>query len=118
MPSEIRRGEFYEVDWPPGRGSEQGGRRPALIVQNNIGNKFSPTTIVAACITADVKAYPFIVSVIKKESGLPQNCKVNLSTLLTIDNSRLINKCGELTEEKMEEVDQAIKNSLGLDEKL
>lgn len=118
MPNEVRRGEFYEVDWSPGKGSEQGGRRPALIIQNNIGNKFSPTTIVAACTTADVKAYPFIVPVAKKESGLPRNCKINLSALLTIDKSRLINKCGELSEEKMEEIDKAIKNSLGLDVKL
>jgi len=115
MPDEIRRGEIYWVDWNPGRGSEQTGKRPALIIQNDIGNKHSPTTIVAACSAAQQKPYPFIVPVTMKESGLPKNCSINLATIMTIDKSRLREKAGELTEQKMGEVDEAIKQSLSLE---
>jgi len=115
MPKEIRRGEIYWVDWDPGRGSEQIGKRPALIIQNDIGNKLSPTTIVAACSTAQEKAYPFIVPVTRQESGLPKDCSINLAVILTIDKSRLREKGGELTKQKIVEVDEAIKRSLGLD---
>ena len=111
----IKRGEIYWVDWNPGRGSEQSGKRPALIIQNDIGNRFSPTVIVAACTTAEIKAYPFIVSVGKAESGLPRDCKINLAAILTIDKSHLVDKCGELNKDKMSEVDIAIKRSLALD---
>ncbi len=102
------------MDWSPGRGSEQGGVRPALIIQNDIGNKYSPTVIIAACTTAMNKPYPFTVSVTKKESGLPKDCTVNLSAILTIDKSHLGDKCGELDKDTMAEVDLAIKVSLGL----
>jgi mRNA interferase MazF len=114
MSRTINRGEIYWVDWSPGRGSEQSGVRPALIIQNNIGNEFSPTTIVAACTTAEVKPYPFIIPVTSKESGLPKDCKINLSAILTIDKSCLGEKCGQLSEEKMSEVDAAIKRSLDI----
>lgn len=60
MAKDIRRGEIYWVNWNPGRGSEQSGLRPALVIQNDIGNKFSPTTIVAALTTAVEKSYPFL----------------------------------------------------------
>jgi len=116
MPNEIRRGEIYWVDWDPARGSEQAGERPALIIQNDIGNKFSPTTIVASCSTAFEKSYPFLVSITARESGLPKDSKVNLSAIMTIDKSRLRDKCGMLSETKMAEVDKAIKHSLALDE--
>ncbi len=115
MPNEIRRGEIYWVNWDPGRGSEQTGKRPALIIQNDIGNKHSPTTIVAACSTAQKKPYPFIVPVTKKESGLPKDCSIDLATIMTIDKTRLGDKVGELTKQKMVEVDEAIKVSLSLD---
>ena len=114
MSRKAKRGEIYWVDWSPGRGSEQSGLRPALIIQNDIGNKHSPTTIVAACSSADVKPYPFIVSVTRQETGLPKDCKINLSAILTIDKSCLGDKCGELSPPKMEEVDEAIKASLAL----
>jgi mRNA interferase MazF len=111
---EIKRGEIYWIDWNPGRGSEQSGIRPALIIQNDIGNKFSPTTIVAALTTAAEKPYPFLVEITAKESGLPKNSMVNLSAILTVDKSRLMNTCGKLSNLKMDEVDEAIKASLGL----
>lgn len=118
MSTEIRRGEIYWVDWSPGRGSEQLGVRPALVIQNDIGNKFSPTTIVAACTTAKVKSYPFIVPATSQETGLPKDCKINLSAILTIDKSHLRDKCGELNKGKIAEVDEAIRKSLALDQSL
>ena len=114
MPQDIKRGEIYWVDWSPSRGSEQSGLRPALVVQNDVGNKFSPTTIVAALTTAIEKPYPFLVKVTAKESGLPKDSTVNLAVILTVDKTRLMNKCGELSEAKMLEVNEAIKASLGL----
>jgi mRNA interferase MazF len=114
MAKDIRRGEIYWVNWNPGRGSEQGGLRPALVIQNDIGNKFSPTTIVAALTTAVEKPYPFLVRVTAKKSGLPRDSTVNLAVILTIDKTRLTRKCGELSEAKMSEVNEAVKASLGV----
>lgn len=115
MAKEIKRGEIYWLNWYPSRGSEQNGTRPALIIQNDVGNTFGNTTIVAACTTADVKPYPFIVPVTREESGLPKDGKINLSVIITVDKSRLGAKCGELTGEKMAEVNKALKISLNLD---
>jgi len=114
MPREIKRGEIYWVDWSPGRGSEQSGLRPTLVVQNDVGNRFSPTIIVAALTTAIEKPYPFLVKVTAEESGLPKVSTVNLAVILTVDKTRLRNRCGELSGAKMLEVDEAIKASLGL----
>lgn len=114
MPQEIKRGEIYWVDWSPSRGSEQSGLRPALVVQNDVGNRFSPTAIVAALTTATEKPYPFLVKVTAKESGLPKDSTINLAVILTVDKTRLRNKCGKLNEAKMLEVDEALKASLGL----
>jgi mRNA interferase MazF len=113
MPSQIKRGEIYWVDWNPGRGSEQRGKRPTLIIQNDVGNKYS-TTIVAACSTAPEKPYPFVVQLSAGEGGLSKDGSVNLSRIMTIDVSRLLDKVGELSEARMAEVDVAIKISLGL----
>ena len=114
MPEDIKRGEIYWINWNPARGSEQSGLRPALVIQNDIGNKFSPTTIVAALTTAIEKSYPFLVKVTAKESGLAKDSTINLSAVMTIDKARLADKCGELSETKMAEVNEAIKASLGL----
>ena len=114
MAREIKRGEIYWVDWNPGRGSEQSGLRPALVIQNDTGNKYSPTTIIAALTTAMVKPYPFTVKVTAKESSLPKDSTVNLAVIMTIDKTRLTDKCGELSEARMKEVDEAIKASLGM----
>ena len=111
---DIKRGEIYWVDWNPGRGSEQTGLRPALIIQNDIGNRLSITTIVAALTTAVEKSYPFLVRIAAKESSLPEDSRVNLAAIMTIDKSRLLRKCGQLKPDKMSEVDTAIKASLGL----
>ncbi|MBN2074907.1 MAG: type II toxin-antitoxin system PemK/MazF family toxin [Dehalococcoidales bacterium] len=114
MTEKIKRGEIYWVNWNPSRGSEQKGIRPALIIQNDIGNEYSPTTIVSSLTTSIEKQYPFTVKLTPKESGLPKNSTVNLSTIMTIDKTRLTEKCGELTQSKMSEIDQAIMISLGL----
>lgn len=111
---EIRRGEIYWVDWNPRRGSEQSGMRPALIIQNDTGNRYSPTTIVASISTALERPYPFMVRFTIAESGLEQDSAVNLSAILTVDQTRLGDKCGQLISQKMLEVDEAINLSLGL----
>ena len=111
----IKRGEIYWVDWSPGRGSEQSGLRPALVIQNDIGNKYSANTIVASITTAAVKAYPFVVRITAVESGLAHDSVVDLASILTVDKARLCNKCGELSKAKMAEVNEAIKTSLGLE---
>lgn len=114
MAQEVRRGEIYWVDWSPGRGSEQAGIRPALIIQNDLGNKFSTNTIVASVTTAIDRLYTFQVKVSPEESGLPRLSIIDLASLETVDKGRLKDKCGELSSEKMAQVDEAIKVSLGL----
>jgi mRNA interferase MazF len=114
VPVKCKRGELYWVDWDPNRGSEQAGIRPALIIQNDIGNELSPTTIVASCSSATKRVFPFLVRVKSSESGLPKDCSINLSSIMTIDKSRLRDKCGELSREKMGEVDKALQISLQL----
>lgn len=109
----IRRGEIYMVDFNPARGSEQAGLRPGLVIQNDIGNKFSPTTIIASITTAE-RTYPFAVHLKAKEGGLSHDSIVNLSQILTIDKERLKNKLGSLNAKRMKEVDKAILISLGL----
>ena len=113
--SEIKRGKIYWLNWSKARGSEQSGRRPALIIQNDTGNRLSPTVIVAAFTTAAGKLYPFLVPVSMKESRLPKDSAINLSHIMTIDKARLEDRCGELSQDKMAEVDKAIKVSLGLE---
>ncbi|MBI2912765.1 MAG: type II toxin-antitoxin system PemK/MazF family toxin [Chloroflexi bacterium] len=112
----IRRGDIWWLDWSPGRGSEQMGTRPALVIQNDVGNQFAPTTIVAAVTTSRPRRdYPFTVSISASESGLPQESYVNFSQLLTIDKSRLLRRAGRLQPNKMRQVDAAISVSLGLE---
>ena len=114
MTATIKRGDIFWVDWDASRGSEQSGHRPALIIQNDTGNRTSPTTIVAAITTAINREYPFLVNITAAESGLPRDSTVNLSAILTIDQTRLGEKCGSLSQAKMNEVDEAIRVSLGL----
>jgi mRNA interferase MazF len=82
------RGEIYWVEFDPVKGSEQGGLRPAVVVQNDVGNRFSPTTVVAA-ITRSIppKPYPFVVIIEAEESGLPHRSVINCSQLATIQAS-------------------------------
>lgn len=99
------------VDFHPGRGSEQRGIRPALVIQNDVGNEHAATTIVAA-ITSTVKIYPVTVPLHKGEGGLRQASMVNLAQMLTIDKSRLRQRLGMLPAERLAAVDEAIRVSL------
>lgn len=110
---EVRRGQLWWVDWKPGPGSEQRGRRPALVIQNETGNRYAATTIVAS-VTTRGRALPIVVPVSASESGLPSDSFVNLAHILTVDKSRLLQRCGDLSPGKMREVDRAIMISLGL----
>jgi mRNA interferase MazF len=99
------------VNFSPARGSEQRGYRPALVIQNDVGNQYAATVIVAA-ITTTVKPYPVTVVLRKGEGGLPQPSMVNLAQLLTLDKSRLLRRLGALSSERMEQVNTAIRISL------
>ena len=108
-----KRGEIWKVNFNPGRGSEQKGIRPALIIQNDMGNQYAPTTIISA-ITTTIKKYPVTVLISKGKGGLKENSMVNLAQVITVDKARLIKKLGQLGEDKTVEVDEAIKISLGI----
>ena len=111
----VKRGEIYWIDWGKGKGSEQAGIRPALVIQNDIGNAVSPNTIIASLTTAPNKPYPFLVVFTAKESGLDKGGAVDWASIMTVSKTRLGEKCGELTALKMEEVDKALRVSLGLE---
>jgi mRNA interferase MazF len=111
----IKRGEIYWVDWGTGKGSEQAGLRPALIVQNDTGNAYSPNTIVASITSAANKPYPFLVKITTSESGLSKDGYADLASLATISKARLAGKAGQLTPLKMLEVDSALCVSLGIE---
>jgi len=108
-----RRGEVWLVNWNPGRGSEQKGIRPAVVVQNDIGNEKAPTTIVAA-ISGSVRLYPVNVLLEPPEGGLERPSVVKTSQILTVSKDRLMRRLGRISKDKMEEVDRAIKLSLDL----
>ena len=108
-----RRGEIWLVNFNPGRGSEQKGIRPALIIQNDTGNHYASTIIVAA-ITTTIKIYPVTVFLPKKNVGLSKDSMVNLTQVLTVDKTRLRKKLGELSAKLMTRVDVALKISLDL----
>jgi mRNA interferase MazF len=113
---QVKRGEVYSAALDPVVGSETGKTRPVLIVQNDIGNQYSPTTIVAVITEYSEKkaTYPICV-VIGKDSGLKKNSIINLSQIRTLDKSRLTgSKFATLSDELMEKVDMALKNSLAL----
>jgi mRNA interferase MazF len=113
-PPPPRRGDVWMVDFSPGRGSEQRGLRPALVIQNDVGNRYAATTILAA-ITTTLKPYPVTVVLKKGEGGLPRPSMVNLAQLLTVDRERLLRRVGALSPERMAEVNAAIVVSLAVD---
>ncbi len=108
-----KRGEIWLVDWNPARGSEQRGWRPALVIQNDIGNEKASTTIVAA-ISGSVKPYPMNVVVEKGEGGLDRASIVKTGQILTIAKDRLQRRLGRLDRAKMAAVNRAIKLSLAV----
>lgn len=111
----VKRGDVFYADLSPVVGSEQGGVRPVLVVQNNIGNKYSPTIIISAITSRINKAkLPTHVEINAPEYGLPKDSVVLLEQVRTIDKKRLREKIGRFTEEMMERVDECLKISLGL----
>ena len=110
---EIKRSEVYYADLNPVRGSEQGGVRPVLILQNDMGNKHSPTTIVAAITSRQTKAkLPTHVDI--QVEGLTKNSIVLLEQVRTVDKTRLTNYVGCLDDETMQKIDRAIVVSFGI----
>lgn len=111
----IKRGDMFYADLSPVVGSEQGGVRPVLIVQNDIGNKFSPTVIVSAITSQINKAkLPTHVEINAKEYGLQKDSVILLEQVRTIDKKRLREKIGHLDEKLMEQVNDSLAVSFGL----
>ncbi len=111
----IRRGDIYYADLSPVVGSEQGGVRPVLIIQNNVGNKYSPTVIAAAITSRGTKAdLPTHIRLYADNSGLSKDSVVLLEQIRTIDKKRLKEKMGTLGAYDMNKVNEALSISFGL----
>lgn len=112
---DLKRGDVYYADLNPVVGSEQGGVRPVLIIQNDIGNKYSPTIIVAAITSRINKAQlPTHVEISEGESSLERDSVILLEQIRTIDKKRLKSEVANLSDEILERVDTALGISLGL----
>lgn len=111
----IKRGDIYYADLSPVVGSEQGGIRPVLIVQNDVGNKFSPTVIAAAITSRQFKTnLPTHIQVDAQECGLSKDSIVLLEQVRTLDKKRLKEKMGNLDDGDMSRVNRALSVSLGI----
>ncbi len=110
----VTRGDIYLADLSPVRGHEQGGLRPVLVIQNDVGNEHSSATIVAAITSRTKRRMPVHVTVSAEESGLPRDSIILLEQIRTIDKERLAKKLGRLAKERMEEVNRALQRSLDL----
>lgn len=111
----IKRGDIYYADLSPVIGSEQGGLRPVLVVQNDVGNKHSPTVIVSAITSKMSKAkLPTHIDVFANQVGLAKDSVILLEQIRTIDKVRLKEKMGHLDDSVMNEVNDAITVSFGL----
>ncbi|MBO8164054.1 MAG: type II toxin-antitoxin system PemK/MazF family toxin [Brevibacillus sp.] len=111
----VKRGDVFFADLSPVVGSEQGGVRPVLVIQNDIGNRFSPTVIVAA-ITAQIQKakLPTHVEIDAKLYGFDRDSVILLEQIRTIDKQRLTDKITHLDDEMMERVNESLQISLGL----
>ena len=113
---ELKRGDIFLANLEPVKGSEQGGIRPVLIIQNDLSNKYSPVTIVASLTSKKfTKEFPTNVFLSKKDSGLDKDSTILLNQIKTIDKRRIIKKVSCLNIHFMNKVDMAIKISLSLD---
>ena len=111
----VKRGDIFYADLSPVVGSEQGGIRPVIIIQNDIGNRYSPTVIVAAITSQINKAkLPTHVEISSEEYGLNRDSVVLLEQIRTLDNKRLKEKIGHMTEEDMKKVNKSLLISLNL----
>jgi mRNA interferase MazF len=113
----IQRGDIFYANLNPVQGSEQGGQRPVLIIQNDVGNMYSPTTIIAA-ITSRIKRakLPTHIELSATRFQLEKDSVILLEQVRTIDKQRLMEKITQLDEEIMSQVDRAIEISLGIKE--
>lgn len=111
----VKRGDLFYADLSPVEGSEQGGVRPVVVVQNNVGNKYSPTIIIAPITSQTNKAkLPTHVAIESNKYGLPKDSVVLLEQVRTIDKKRLKEKIGKFSKAVMKSVDKALVKSLGL----
>lgn len=111
----VKKGDLFFADLSPVVGSEQGGVRPVLVVQNDVGNKYSPTIIVAAVTSQTGKAkLPTHVQLQATQGGLSKDSVVLLEQLRTIDKQRLKEKIGALSENQLPDVEKALSVSLGI----
>ncbi len=112
----VKRGDIFYADLSPVVGSEQGGIRPVLIVQNDVGNKYSPTVIVAAITSQINKAkLPTHIELSANEYGLIKDSVVLMEQIRTIDKKRLKEKIGHMNDELLCSIDEALKISFGVD---
>ena len=111
----VRRGDIYYADLSPVVGSEQGGLRPVLIIQNDVGNKYSPTVIAAAITSRMSKTrLPTHIDIYADKAGLAKDSVILLEQIRTLDKRRLKEKMGHLDDDAMQRVDNAIAISFGL----
>ena len=112
----VKRGDIYYADLSPVIGSEQGGIRPVLIIQNDVGNKYSPTVIAAAITSQINKAkMPTHIELSASDYGLYKDSVILLEQIRTIDKKRLREKVAHLDKKLMKEVDEALSVSFGID---
>ncbi len=116
LTNSLRRGDIFDVDWNPARGSEQAGRRPGLVIQNDIANAVStyPVTIVCA-LSSKIKGYPSMVRVEPSaENGLTEPSEVNAAQIMTVQKDRLVTRRGRLSGEDMKAVEAKLAYMLSL----
>jgi mRNA interferase MazF len=116
MPGTCARGVVLEINLDPAIGSEASKTRPCVVIQNDIGNRFSPVTIVAIITGAEnvPKSYPVDVPVKKGEGGLAKDSVVQCNQIRTVDEARFVRTLGRLSPSTMEKVDRALRISLSL----
>lgn len=110
----VKRGDVYYADLDPVIGSEQNGHRPIIVIQNDLGNLYSPTTIAAMVTSSQKKKLPTHVHVIDEGSGLSEDSIVMLEQIRTIDKQRLGSMIGHVSDETMELIEDAALCSLGI----
>ena len=117
MVDKILRGDVFLADLSPVIGSEQGGKRPVLIIQNDVGNHFSTTVIVAAITAKNTKAnIPTHIEIKKDQFGFERDSVVLLEQLRTIDKVRILEKITQVDAEFMQTINEGLKVSLGLEQ--
>ena len=112
----IRKGSIYWVDFSPGKGSEPLGRRPGLVIQNDILNDSKLNTVIMLAITSTLEfgELPGNISLRKGEASLPKKCVINVTQIKSVDKKSIIEKIGTLSNKRMEEVHYGLKLTMGI----